>query len=274
MIKAELKNITKGFKETIAVKSLSLDIKNGETLVILGPSGCGKSTLLGLMSGIERPDMGMMDVSGRRLFSEPEGIFVPPEKRNIALMFQCYALWPHMTVFQNIGYPLKMRRMKKEKIRYHVEQMLHLTEMEGKGARYPHELSGGEQQRVAFARAIVMKPEILLLDEPLSSLDTRLREEMQQEIKRIGQDSGLTIVHVTHNKYEAMSIADRIAIMNRGRLVQIGTPDDVLNNPATPFVEDFLYGRRKCCKKRYVPGGMEFELPYRFNMSKVPSNTN
>ena len=262
MIKAKVKNITKRFNETIAVDSLSLKIKEGEILAILGPSGCGKSTLLGLMAGLERPDIGMMDLSGRKLFSEPEGIFVPPEKRNIALMFQCYALWPHMTVFQNIAYPLKMRRIKKEEIRFQVEQMLHLTEMEEKGPRYPHELSGGEQQRVAFARAIIMKPEILLLDEPLSSLDTRLREEMQLEIKKIGKDSGLTIIHVTHNKYEAMNIADRIAIMNRGQIVQIGTPDDVLNNPATPFVENFLHGRKKYCKKNMFPA--EWDLAKNF----------
>jgi len=219
---------------------LSLDIYAGEILAVLGPSGCGKTTLLQMIAGLERPDEGSVIIGNQIVSSIKENIFFSPDKRQIALVFQNYALWPHYDVFGNVAYPLRIKRIKKIELQKEVERALSLVQLNGMENRYPHELSGGEQQRVALARALVMKPRLLLLDEPLSNLDAKLREEMQYEIKRIQRETGLTIVHVTHDQYEAMGIADRIAVMNQGKLVQVGTPKKVYDNPKTEFVAEFI----------------------------------
>lgn len=240
MIQAHLKGITKDFGGLRAVDSLNLDINKGEILAILGPSGCGKSTLLQLIAGLERPNKGYIRISGETVFSNNENIFISPNKRQIALVFQNYALWPHFNVFENIAYPLKIKKFNKKQIKEDVMKAISLVKLDKKENRYPYELSGGEQQRVALARALVMEPKLLLLDESLSNLDAKLKEEMICEIKRIQKEMGLTIVHVTHDQNEAMSIADRIAIMNKGKLVQIGKPREIYNNPKTKFIASFI----------------------------------
>ncbi|MCK4258628.1 MAG: ABC transporter ATP-binding protein [Halanaerobiales bacterium] len=209
-------------------------------MAILGPSGCGKTTLLQMIAGLERPDEGSITIAGETVSEAKENIFLQPEKRQIALVFQNYALWPHYNVFENVAYPLRIRRIKKDKIKKRVAEILTLVKLNGMEKRYPFELSGGEQQRVALARALVMKPRLLLLDEPLSNLDAKLKEEMHYEIKRIQKEVGLTIVHVTHDQYEAMGIADRIVVMNHGKIIQEGRPKEVYDHPQTEFVANFI----------------------------------
>lgn len=240
MILAELKGISKYFGSVTAVDSLNLTVKQGEILAILGPSGCGKTTLLQIISGLEKADKGSIRIGSETIFSAENETFLNPELRQVALVFQKYALWPHYNVFQNISYPLKIKRLSKHTIKKEVAKVLQIIRLEGKEKRYPHELSGGEQQRVALARALVMKPKLLLLDEPLSNLDAKLREDMQEEIKRIQQDLNLTLIHVTHDQHEAMGIADRLAVMNNGKIIQIGTPRDLYEQPADAFVAQFI----------------------------------
>jgi ABC-type Fe3+/spermidine/putrescine transport system ATPase subunit len=196
--------------------------------------------LLYSIAGFEKPDTGTINLNNRTLFSACEKTFVPPEKRNISLIFQNYALWPHMNIFKNVAYPLQIRRIKKSIIKKEVLEILDLVGLKGKEKSYPYELSGGEQQRAAVARGLIMKPEILLLDEPFSNLDAKLREKMQDELKRIQRLTNLTMVHVTHDQEEAMRISDRIAIMNKGELLQIGEPSEIYNKPENAFVAGFL----------------------------------
>lgn len=240
MKKAEIRGLTKIFGETIAVNSLDLDIYEKEILTIVGPSGCGKSTLLRLIAGLDKPDEGSLSLSQEVIVSIKDEIFVLPEKRGIGLVFQNYAIWPHKNVYENISYPLKIKNKNKAYIDVEVEKILNLVRLNGKETRYPHELSGGEKQRVALARALIMKPRLLLLDEPLSNLDAKLRDELQYEIKRINNELEVTIVHVTHDQHEAMGISDRIAIMKDGKIVQIDTPKEIYDNPHTEFVASFI----------------------------------
>ncbi len=235
-----IRGLSKSYGLSPAVSSLDLDIREGELTAILGPSGCGKSTLLSCIAGILKPDSGEITLDGKTLFSSRDGIFVPPEKRNMGVVFQSYALWPHMRVSANLAYPLKVRRLPAAETEKEIRRILAILKLEGKEMRYPGELSGGEQQRVALGRALIMRPDLLLLDEPLSNLDARLRESMQEEIRRLQQKLKLTIIHVTHDQGEAMAMSDRITIMNEGRALQTGSPREIYFSPSCGFVADFV----------------------------------
>jgi ABC-type Fe3+/spermidine/putrescine transport system ATPase subunit len=213
---------------------LSLDVATGELVALLGSSGCGKTTLLRAVAGFVPVAAGRIRVAGRDIGN------LPPERRNTALVFQSYALWPHMTVAQNIGYGLKVRGWQRERIRARVEEMLALLELPGFAGRVVTELSGGQRQRVALGRALAVEPELLLLDEPLSNLDARIRGGLRHEIRALQQRLGITALHVTHDREEAMVMADRIVVLDRGVIAQAGTPEDLWHNPASPFVATFL----------------------------------
>jgi iron(III) transport system ATP-binding protein len=234
-----LKGLTRRYGDVAAVDDLSLEVKAGELVALLGPSGCGKTTTLRLVAGFLAPEAGEIWV-GDRCLSSPATV-VPPERRRMAMIFQSYALWPHMTVAQNVGYGLRFKRglAAAERDR-RVAEMLRVVQLAGYETRYPGELSGGQQQRVAVARALVVEPEILLLDEPLSNLDANLREEMRFEIRRLHEAFGITTLYVTHDQAEAMVISDRIAVLERGRVAQIGTADEVFLQPRTRFVAEFI----------------------------------
>lgn len=217
-----------------AVEALSFDIAKGEFIGLLGPSGCGKSTTLRMFAGLLAPTSGAILIDGQNIVSRP------PWERNLGLVFQSYALFPHMSVAQNIAFGLRLRKIGRDEIQSRVADTLRAVRLEGFGNRRPSELSGGQQQRVAIARAIVIEPEILLLDEPLSNLDARLRDEMRFEIRDIQSRTGITTLFVTHDQQEALTMCDRIAVMNAGRLEQIGTPAEVYDKAATPFVANFI----------------------------------
>ncbi|HEU0122141.1 MAG TPA: ABC transporter ATP-binding protein [Bryobacteraceae bacterium] len=227
-------NICKSFGSTPAVDNVSLDVAAGELAAILGPSGCGKTTLLRMAGGYESPDAGVLKIAGRDMTR------VPPESRNVGMVFQSYALFPHMTVFENVEFGLRMRRMGKHESGERVRGMLQLAGLEGLEKRKPAELSGGQQQRVAVARALVIEPAALLLDEPLANLDRNIRLRMREELKALQQRLRITTILVTHDQEEALAMADRIAIMNAGRVEQAGRPLDFFLKPATPFVANFL----------------------------------
>jgi len=234
-----LKELNLRYGEVGAVQGLSLDVKPGELVALLGPSGCGKTTTLRLVAGFLTPERGEIWVGERRL-SSPAGV-VPPERRRMAMIFQSYALWPHMTVAQNVAYGLRFKRgLARADRAARVGEMLRVVQLAGYEQRYPGELSGGQQQRVAVARALVIEPEILLLDEPLSNLDANLREEMRFEIRRLHEAFAITTLYVTHDQAEAMVISDRIAVLERGRVAQIGAADEVFLRPRTRFVAEFI----------------------------------
>ncbi|WP_219419639.1 ABC transporter ATP-binding protein [Pseudonocardia nigra] len=226
--------MTKTFADVTAVDDLDLTIEDGETVVLLGPSGCGKTTCLRMIAGFERPDAGEIVFAGETLAS-PKA-FVPPEKRHMAVVFQSYALWPHMSVYDNVAFGPTTAKNDRAEVRRRVLEVLELVQLTGYEDRYPHQLSGGQQQRVALARALVTRPRLLLLDEPLSNLDTRLREEMRGEVKRIRQLLDVTMVYVTHDQAEALSLADRLVVMNAGRIEQMGTPTAVYRRPRNGYV--------------------------------------
>ena len=234
MISLTIENLTKRFGETVALHGLNLRIEAGEIFFLLGPSGCGKTTLLRSIAGFYTPE------SGRILFGEEDVTRVPPHLRNTGMMFQSYALWPHMTVAQNVAFGLEERKVPARETAERVAAALASVRMETLGERRIHQLSGGQQQRVALARALVIRPRCLLLDEPLSNLDARLRLEMRAEIRRICKEFGLTAIYVTHDQKEALSIADRMAILEGGHIRQIGTPADVYRHPHSHFVADFM----------------------------------
>jgi spermidine/putrescine transport system ATP-binding protein len=226
--------VRKSFGEVEAVVGLSLDIREAEFLTLLGPSGCGKTTTLRMIAGFEEPDAGRILLRGRDV------VGVAPNKRKVNLVFQHYALFPHMTVEENIAYGLKLRKVPKDARSERVRAMLELVRLEGFGRRKPGQLSGGQQQRVALARALVNEPAALLLDEPLGALDVKLRKQMQLELKTIQNEMGTTFVYVTHDQEEALLMSDRIAVMNKGVLEQIGSPREIYERPATAFVADFV----------------------------------
>ncbi|PKO22460.1 MAG: polyamine ABC transporter ATP-binding protein, partial [Chloroflexi bacterium HGW-Chloroflexi-1] len=231
-----LEHLTKRFEDgqVTAVDDLSLIINEGEFITILGPSGCGKTTTLRLIAGLERPAAGYIYL-GRQLLNH-----LPPEKRQIAMVFQNYALFPHFSVFRNIAYGLQFQKLPARLIRERVEMVLHLMNLIGLEERAPDQISGGEQQRVALARALILQPKVLLLDEPLSNLDAKLRVQMRAEIQHLQQRLGITTVYVTHDQAEAMSLSNRIAVMHEGRLQQVGTPQEIYQKPASVFVADFI----------------------------------
>jgi len=234
-----LRGLTKRYGDLAAVHDLDLAVAPGELVALLGPSGCGKTTTLRLVAGFLVPEAGEIRV-GDRVLSSPAAV-VPPEHRKMAMIFQSYALWPHMTVAQNIAYGLRFgRHLARADRERRVEDILKAVQLSGFESRYPGELSGGQQQRVAVARALVVEPEILLLDEPLSNLDANLREEMRFEIRRLHEAFGITTLYVTHDQAEAMVISDRIAVLERGRVAQVGTAEDLFERPRTRFVAQFI----------------------------------
>jgi iron(III) transport system ATP-binding protein len=243
-----LENITKVFPsrggggEVTAVHDVNLDIEKGELVTLLGPSGCGKTTTLRMIAGFEFPTQGSITLDGREINS------LPPHKREMSMVFQSYAIFPHLTVFENIAYGLNVQRLSKAVIKERVDKVLDLVHLEGYGDRAPTQLSGGQQQRVALARALIMEPKVLLMDEPLSNLDAKLREEMRTEIRRIQKAMNITSVYVTHDQIEAMTLSDRIVVMNEGLIEQIGTPVEIYRFPNSRFVADFI-GRAN-----FVPG--------------------
>jgi iron(III) transport system ATP-binding protein len=236
----ELHGLTKSYGPLTVVKGVDLSVDKGKLVCLLGPSGCGKTTTLRLIAGFGAATDGEIRVGGQTI-SSPAST-VPPEARNMSMIFQSYALWPHMTVFDNVAYGLKLRRLPQQDIDARVRAILASTRLSALEKRYPGELSGGQQQRVSLARALVIKPEILLLDEPLSNLDANLREEMRFEIRRLHDEFRYTTVYVTHDQAEAMTTADIIAVMNEGRIEQAGSPEDIYERPQTEFVARFIGG--------------------------------
>ena len=234
MVNVQLVNVTKRFEEIVATDHVNLNIKEGEFFTLLGPSGCGKTTTLRLIAGFYTPDEGEI-FFGNTLMNS-----VPPFKRNTGMVFQNYAIFPHMNVFNNVAYGLKIRKMKYKNLKKRVLEALELVRLGDLEKRLPSQLSGGQQQRIALARALVIEPDVLLFDEPLSNLDAKLRIEMRTEIKKIQKRLKITSIYVTHDQEEALSISDRIAIMNNGSIQQVGSPKQVYTNPQNAFVADFI----------------------------------
>jgi ABC-type Fe3+/spermidine/putrescine transport system ATPase subunit len=230
----ELQNVVKRFGALEAVSHVSLAINDGELFTLLGPSGCGKTTILRLIGGFHQPDLGTIAFGGKNVTG------IPPYDRNIGMVFQNYALWPHMTIHANVSYGLKLKRMAKGEIEKKVSHAFHLVNLVGLEDRYPGQLSGGQQQRVALARALVLNPDVLLLDEPLSNLDAKIRLQVRAEIRKLQKELAITTVYVTHDQEEALTLSDRIAVIEHGRLQQIGTPWDLYERPENPFVADFI----------------------------------
>ncbi|WP_432826527.1 ABC transporter ATP-binding protein [Dactylosporangium sp. CA-092794] len=233
-VAVELRHLSHRYGEVLAVDDVSLDIIEGEFLTLLGPSGSGKSTLLMMIAGFLAPTSGHILMSGRDIGA------IPPYRREMGMVFQNYALFPHMTVAANIGYPLRLRKLPRAEIRRRVDEALDMVGLGGLGGRTPRQLSGGQQQRVALARAFVFEPKVLLMDEPLGALDKKLRQQMQVELKRIHRQLGVTVVYVTHDQEEALTMSDRIVVMRTGRLEQVGPPAEVYNAPRSAFAADFL----------------------------------
>jgi iron(III) transport system ATP-binding protein len=229
-----LKDIVKRFGSLEAVSHISLEIKDGELFTLLGPSGCGKTTILRLIGGFHTPDQGEI------FFGEKRVNPIPPYERNIGMVFQNYALWPHMTIFDNIAYGLKLKKFPRNEIADKVSHALNLVNLKGLEKRYPGQLSGGQQQRVALARALVLNPHVLLLDEPLSNLDAKIRIQVRAEIRKLQKELAITTIYVTHDQEEALTLSDRIAVVSLGKLQQIGTPLDLYEKPEKPFVADFI----------------------------------
>lgn len=240
MPEIQVANLVKTFGDQRALDGVTFDVNEGELFTLLGPSGCGKSTTLLSIAGFQRPDEGRITVGGTTFVDSEHRVSVPAEQRNLGIVFQSYAVWPHMTVFDNLAFPLKVRRLKKREIQTRVGEVLELVEMGRYAKRYPHQLSGGQQQRVALARALVYSPEVLLLDEPFSNLDAKLRERARSWVKDLQRTLGLTTVFVTHDQDEALSMSDRVVVMDAGRIQQIGTPEDVYRRPANRFVAEFV----------------------------------
>ena len=236
MVSVQFERVTKILGQSRAVDGLTLAIKPGELFFLLGPSGCGKTTALRLVAGFYTPD------EGRIILNERDQSRVAPHKRNTGMVFQNYALWPHMDVWSNVAYGLKMRHVSEDEKKQRVGHALETVQMEAYAGRLPNQLSGGQQQRVALARALVIEPDVILLDEPLSNLDAKLRIEMRAQIKEIHQKIGRTMIYVTHDQAEALSMADRIAVMRRGRVVQVGTPRQLYTRPESAFVAQFIGG--------------------------------
>jgi len=236
----EIRDLTKRFGKVVALDQLSLTIGQGEFLVLLGPSGCGKTTLLRSLAGLETPDEGEISIRENVVFSAPRGISVAPGDRQVGMVFQSYALWPHMKVKDNIGFGLRVKKIPSQEVEARVTTVLDDMAMEGLGERYPSQLSGGQQQRVALARLLATRPPVFLMDEPLSNLDARLRIDMRSELKRLHHDTGATTVYVTHDQSEAMTMASVVVVMNEGRIQQMAPPDEIYRQPANIFVAGFI----------------------------------
>ena len=233
-IQVSLQNIEKSFRNQKVIDGISLDVRQGEFLTLLGPSGCGKTTLLRMINGFEKPDSGSVLIDGE------DQVSVPPNKRNVNTVFQSYALFPHLTVRENVEFSLKMKKVPEEKIVEKVNAVLEMTNLEAFANRKPSKLSGGQQQRVAIARSLVCEPKVLLLDEPLGALDLKLRKQMQMELKDMQKASGITYIYVTHDQEEALSMSDTVVVMNEGIIQQVGSPEDIYNEPENRFVASFI----------------------------------
>jgi iron(III) transport system ATP-binding protein len=263
MPEIHVESLVKQFTESRALNDVSFHVAEGELFTLLGPSGCGKSTTLMSIAGFQTPERGRVEVGGDVFFDAARRISVPAERRNLGIVFQSYAVWPHMTVFENLAFPLKVRKTKRSALRPRVHEVLELVEMEGYADRYPHQLSGGQQQRVALARALVYSPSVLLLDEPFSNLDAKLRERARAWVKELQHRLGLTTVFVTHDQDEALSMSDRVAVMSAGEVQQIGVPEEIYRRPANRFVAEFvgrvnlLSGHVAACER----GRVALELP-------------
>lgn len=229
-----IENLTKKFGKNEGVENINLSVKEHELLTLLGPSGCGKTTILRAIGGFNQIDSGRILLDGKEIQN------LQPEKRPTGMVFQSYNLWPHMTVYENMAFGMQIRKCPKEQIKKEIKKMLELVRMEGSEKKYPNQLSGGQQQRIAIARALVLKPSLLLLDEPFSALDAKIRGQMREELKRIQREAGLTVIFVTHDQEEAMAISDRIAVMRRGYMEQVGKPEEIYDHPKTRFVAEFI----------------------------------
>jgi multiple sugar transport system ATP-binding protein len=240
MAMIEIEGLTKRFGGVVAVDNLDLGVEAGEFLTLLGPSGCGKTTVLRMIAGLEIPDAGEIRIGGRTVFSAKQGLCVSPGKRGIGLVFQSYALWPHMTVRQNVAFGLEIRKVEPQERERVVAEALTYMRLAGMADRYPQQMSGGQQQRVALARMLVARPGVFLMDEPLSNLDAKLRIEMRAEIKRLHREAKATTVYVTHDQTEALTLSSRVAVMERGKLMQVAPPREIYRRPANLFVADFI----------------------------------
>jgi putative spermidine/putrescine transport system ATP-binding protein len=253
-VKLSLKNLTKKYANGDGVENINLDIYEGELLTMLGPSGCGKTTILRTIGGFLTPENGEIILEGVNI------VELPPEKRPTVMVFQSYNLWPHMTIYDNLAFGLKLRKIDKKQIEKEVKDVLKLVSMEGIESKYPSQLSGGQQQRVAIARALLLKPSVLLLDEPFSALDARIRAQMREELKKIQLSLGITVVFVTHDQEEAMTLSERIVVMNKGVFEQVGTPEEIYDHPKSKFVAGFI-------------GNMNFIETHKEIMAVRPENT-
>jgi putative spermidine/putrescine transport system ATP-binding protein len=251
----DLTGVQKRFAGFTAVQDFNLQAEQGEFVSFLGPSGCGKTTTLRMIAGFEHPTAGSISIGGTDITNRPAN------RRNVGMVFQSYALFPNMTVADNIGFGLKVRKRPKDAIRKRVDELLHLINLPDRGGRYPYQLSGGQQQRIALARALAIEPQVLLLDEPLSALDAKIRVALRKEIRSIQRQLGITTVYVTHDQEEALSLSDRVVVMNEGRIEQLGTPSEIYNFPATPFVASFVGTLNLLNAKVVDPasGGLEIE---------------
>jgi ABC-type Fe3+/spermidine/putrescine transport system ATPase subunit len=258
-----IRGIRKAFGKLVAIKDFSLEVAAGEVVSLLGPSGCGKTTTLRCLAGLEAPDVGEIEINGRPVFSGVRNIMLPPEKRGLSMVFQQYALWPHMSVFENVAFGLRVQRAEKSVIAAQTESALRRVRLWEKRQSRISELSGGQQQRVALARAIAIRPDIILFDEPLSNLDAKLREELRFELLQLQRDLGFSAIYVTHDQDEAISLSSRIVIMNNGVCEQVGTPREIWNEPATSFVAKFIGStnllRGRVSKLLADDGGVEIE---------------
>lgn len=270
----KVENVAKGYAKHQVLQNLDLNIKKGERFTLLGPYGCGKTVLIRLIAGHEVPDAGKISIDNTIVADSSSGEYIPPERRGLGIVFQDYAVWPHMTVYENIAYPLKMEKRPKDEIDKLVMDMVEIVGMKGLEKRLPSELSGGQQQRVALERALVSDPSVMLLDEPLSNLDANLREEMSFEIKALQRKFGITVMYVTHDQEVALAISDRIAIMDaQGHIRQIGTPYEIFEKPADLFIFKFMgianFLAVKEANGKFVVGNGTQEVPWEAPQGKA-----
>lgn len=240
MSSVTFENVEKSYGPVKVINGFDLKIEDGEFVSFLGPSGCGKTTCLRMVSGLEKNTGGKLFIDNEVVSDPSNKTMVAPEHRHVGMVFQSYAVWPHMNVFDNVAYPLKVAKKSKEEIKQKVFEILDIVELTGLDKRMPNELSGGQQQRVALARGLVMRPKVLLLDEPLSNLDAKLREKMRVDIRKIQKDFGITCIYVTHDQIEAFTMSDKIVVMKDGDIIQVGKPEEIRANPVNEFVRDFI----------------------------------
>jgi multiple sugar transport system ATP-binding protein len=264
MSRIELENIDKHYGDNHVLKNVNLTIEDGDFMTLLGPSGCGKTTTLRIIAGLEKPENGRLRIDGEEKINSETAFYAAPSERNLNLVFQSYALWPHLTVFENVAFGLKIKKLSHTEITAHVKHALARMHIGELAKRYPNELSGGQQQRVAIARAIACAPQLLLLDEPLSNLDAKLRMDMRIELKRLHQELGTTIIYVTHDQVEALTMSTKIAVFSQGRITQLASPKDLYTNPANLTNADFIGNPRINfieATGRKVSGGIQVTCP-------------